>query len=185
MSDEFDEELEAVLRVQEPLPKKDVETTRTIEEIIAYYKQERAEDILGFEGEVLLPYLPSEQVKEFLEDGTDLSEWKQIPLDREAVLGEMKEYMSFAWDKVQDHRGISASRSVKKMQAWLWLLRDDETLAFAQNDSHYAQYGAPILKKICDVYEFPVPAGKDVESMVQGKKCSPGCAGCGSGWTVA
>lgn len=158
---------------------------RTTEEITAYYRQESKNDPFGFEGQVLLPYLSAEQARQFLQEGADLSEWAQEPLTEEAVLNHMREYMAFAWGKVRDHRGISASRSVEKMQAWLWLLGDEETLAFAKNDDNYPQYGAPILKKICEKYGFPVPEGSDVENMARGQKCSAGCAGCGSGWTVA
>lgn len=157
---------------------------RTIEEVIEYYRRESKNDPLGFEGEVLLPYLSAEQAREFLQEGADLSEWQQAPLLFESIVKQMCEYMTFAWGKVQDHRGISASRSVEKMCAWLWLLGDEETRAFAKDEHNYPQYGAPVLKKICDKYGFPVPAGSDIENMVQGKKCSQDCAGCGSGWTI-
>src|SRR5690348_11230377 len=98
---------------------------RTIEDIITHYRNKQESDFFGFAGEVLLPYLSAEQVKPFLKPDADLSDWKQEPLKFEAVVTAMREYMEFAWDKVQDHRGISASRSVEKMQAWLWLLGDE------------------------------------------------------------
>lgn len=158
---------------------------KAIEEIIEYYRQESKNDPLGFEGQALLPYLSAEQAREFLQEGADLSEWQQAPLMFESIVKQMREYMSFAWDKVQDHRGISASRSVSKMQAWLWLLGEEELLAFAKDERNYPQYGAPILKRICEKYGFLVPTGPGIENMAKGQKCSPGCAGCGSGWTTA
>jgi len=151
---------------------------RTHDQIVKQCQQE--DDMLGFTAEALLPFLPVEKVKPFLKEDADLSDWKEQPLTAEAVIAEMREYMEFAWGKVQDHRGISASRSVTKMQAWLWLLEDNETLAFAQKDSNYAQYGAPVLKKVCQKYGFPIPEGEDVENMSQGNPCEPGCTyGCG------
>jgi hypothetical protein len=153
---------------------------RTTEDIITYYRNKQESDMFGFTGEVLLPYLSAEQVKPFLIPDADLSDWKQIPLKFESIVAAMREYMEFAWGKMQDHRGISASRSVEKMQAWLWLLGDEETLTFAQSSHNYAQYGAPVLKKICEKYGFPVPEGDDIERMAKGLACEPGCTGCGS-----
>ncbi len=146
---------------------------RTTQEIIRYYRNHS--DFFGFTGEVLIPYLSEDEVKPFLKEGTDLTEWKQQPLTREYVIAEMRQYMEFAWGKVEDHRGISASRSVEKMRAWLWLLEDEDTRAFADDEWHYAQYGAPILKKICEVYGFPIPDGDDIRNMSQGKPCEEGC----------
>lgn len=154
---------------------------KTSEDIITYYRNEQEGDMFGFTAEVLLPYLSAEQVRPFLKDDADLSDWEQEPLKFEAVVAAMREYMEFAWGKVQDHRGISASRSVEKMQAWLWLLGDEETLTFAQASRNYAQYGAPVLKKICEKYGFPVPEGEDIERMAKGLPCEHGCEmGCGS-----
>ncbi len=127
-----------------------------------------------------MAYLPIEQFKEFVKKDANLSDWEPIPLTHEAVLAEMKEYMEFAWGKVDAHRGISASRSVEKMQAWLWLLGDEETLTFARDDDNYTNYGAPVLMKICQVYDFPIPDDEGIRNMAQGKPCYPGCdEGCG------
>lgn len=150
---------------------------RTIEEIITFYRASQQDDFFGFAGDVLLPYLPKDKVAEFAEPQES---YTPQPLEREFILKEMHEYMEFAWGKVEDHRGISASRSVEKMTAWLWLLKDDETRAFAENGSNYAQYGAPILKKICEVYGFPIPNNSIIERMAQGKPCEDDCdMGCG------
>jgi hypothetical protein len=148
---------------------------RTQQEIITYYQQERQNDLFGHMAEVLLPRLSAEQIKSLLESDADLTDWQPLPLDQEAITAEMEKYMGFAWTKVQDHRGISANRSVEKMCAWLWLLGDEETLAYAKDDAHYPQYGAPILVKICEKYHLPIPAGQDIQNMAQGKPCSPDC----------
>jgi hypothetical protein len=155
---------------------------RTQQEIITHYQQESKSDFFGFMADVLLPYLSAKQVKPFLKDDADLSEWKQSPLTDEAITAEMEKYMGFAWTKVQAHRGISASRSVEKMQAWLWLLGDEETLAYAKDNANYPQYGAPILMKICEKYGFPSPNDPGIRNMAMGKLCYFGCEeGCGKG----
>jgi hypothetical protein len=152
---------------------------RTPQEIADYYRQEQVNDFLNFTAEVLLPYLSAEQVKPFLKESADLTDWKPEPLSREGVLAAMRGYMEFAWGKVENHRGISASRSVEKMSAWLWILGDEEMVASARDNANYAYYGAPILKKICDVYGFPVPDNDGVRNMSQGKPCCEGCTeGC-------
>lgn len=148
---------------------------RTVDEIVEYYRREQGNDFFGFTAEVLLSYLTAEQFKEFAKPDADLSEWKAQPLTREYVLEEMRKYMEFAWGKVEDHRGLSAGRSIEKMQAWLWLLGDEETRAFADDGDNYAQYGAPILKKICEVYGFPIPEGEAIKRMSQGLPCYEGC----------
>jgi len=65
--------------------------------------------------------------------------------------------VAFGWGKVRNHRGLSADRTILKMKAWLWLLGDDELEAFAADYANYPQYGAPILKAICEKYDFPIP----------------------------
>lgn len=153
---------------------------KTYDEIVAFYEAESKNDFLGFTADVLLPYLPVEKVKPFLKEDADLSEWKTVPLTEESVITEMRGYMEFAWGKAQDHRGISASRSVEKMSAWLWLLGDEETLSFAKDGDNYRNYGAPILKKICEVYQFPIPDDEGIKNMSEGKPCYPGRdSGCG------
>lgn len=112
-------------------------------------------DYFGFSLDVLVPYLPIEMAREFLKP--DVSEWEQLTLNRTVIINEMTEYMEFAWEKALDERGLSANRSIIKMQAWLWLLGDTELLAFAENDRNYPMYGKPILRRICEVYELPVP----------------------------
>lgn len=154
---------------------------RTRDQIAEYYKGRKRWDILGFEAEVLLPYLDAERLRPFCKlEGADLSEHRAQPLTEPMVIREMKSYMEFAWGKIIDHRGLSAERSIQKMRSWLWLLGDDEMLAFCDDEKNYPQYGAPILKKISLKYGFPIPRGEMVERMAQGLKCHANCdMGCG------
>lgn len=157
----------------QPLP-------RTAEEILAYIKEPRG--MFDFTADVAVGFLPYSLAEEFLNDeykakvAAGEEEWKQHPLTRDFVIEQMRDYMEFAWGKVEDHRGLSAGRSVNKMTAWCWLLGDEET-----TDTHHAQYGAPILMAVCKKYGFPAPEGEWVARMAAGKRCRPDCdEGCGS-----
>lgn len=155
---------------------------RTVEEIASYYEARRQDDFLGFEAEVLLPFLPYDLAKPWLKPDSSPEKWgKQKSLTEEGVLETMRDYMAFAWGKALNHRGISASRSVTKMASWLWLLGDDEIVAFCHDEANYENYGAPVLKAICDKYRFPIPDDECALQMAQGLPCYPGCdMGCGT-----
>lgn len=153
---------------------------RSQAEIVEHYRATQKDDVLGFTAEALLLFLDAAQFREFSRPDADLSDWDPQELTRESVLEIMRQYMVFAWEKACGHRGISASRSIAKMAAWLWLLRDDEMAAFATNDANYPQYGVPILKAICDKYDFPIPDDPAVGRMARGLPCCDDCdAGCG------
>ena len=151
---------------------------RTQQEIVDRMKAESS--IFAFGSEVLAGYLELEHLRPFCKRDADLADHKPSPLTSEHVLAEMRGYMEFAWGKALGHRSISASRSVEKFAAWLWLLGDDEMFSFAEADSTYAQYGVPVLKAISVKYGFPFPDGPAVARMAQGLPCTAGCVeGCG------
>ncbi len=149
---------------------------RTQDEIVEHIRAN--EGLLDFTASALVPYLDFEHAKPWLKEDVTADQWKPTPLDRETVLAEMREYMEFAWGKVEDHRGISASRSVDKMGAWVWLLGDDEVLADFKATG-YPNYGAPKLAVVCRAYGFPIPDDEGVQRMIQGDDCGIGDCGCG------
>jgi len=61
--------------------------------------------------------------------------------------------MTFAWDKANGHRGLSASRTMDHYTAWVWMLGDEE-VAGVGNLKNYDAYGKENLAKICDRYEW-------------------------------
>lgn len=155
---------------------------RTTADIVELYRREKADDMLGFTADALLGYLSAEQFAEFAKPDADLSDWDQDELTQDAVTERMRNYMEFAWGKALGHRGISASRSVAKMRAWLWVLADDELVTFAEADENYENYGAPILWRICENYDFPLPDDSRAKRMAHGEPCFAGCdEGCGQG----
>jgi len=123
---------------------------RTQKEIIERAIDRQPDDFLGFEWEQYLRALTAESMETLrgtlLEDDADLSGWEPDLVDNESVLKECKDYMSFAWGKANNCRGISANRSIMHYQAWLWLLGEDQFDALFDD---YEFYGKPQLEKIC------------------------------------
>lgn len=153
---------------------------RTQDEIAAKVRESRNQ-VLDFAGDALLAYLDFEHAREFLKPETTPEKWAEIhvPLDADKVIAEMREYMSFAWEKVEDHRGLSAGRSVDKMTAWAWLLGDGGAYE-AIEAAEYTNYGAPKLAAICRVLGFPIPDDAGVQRMIAGERCGSGDeCGCG------
>lgn len=161
---------------------------RTPEEVVERIKEEQ-QKFLSFQPSVLAMYLPFNLLKQVLKQvakkDADLADWAPLPLTRERILFDMGQYMAFAWEKAINHRGLSAGRSVDKMRAWLWLLGEENDLvSFVNSDDNYPNYGAPILKRICEAFDLPLPE-KDYElematRMAQGLPCEDGCKeGCG------
>jgi hypothetical protein len=139
-----------------------------------------ARDMFGFETMDLVSVLPWDEAKAFLKLGAQRDEWKPVARDRKSVIEQMRDYMTFALEKATDHRGLSANRSVNHFTAWLFLLGDDGLVAFAEDDGNYKNYGMPILKAICDKYQFAFPADDGALNMATGKKCHDDCEeGCG------
>ena len=157
---------------------------RTQEEIAAKVTAIQAEGgFLDFRPEVLLAYLDFEHAQPFLKPDATEETWEARstgrggynpnertgtldPADEETLKADMLIYLAFAWEKAEDRRGISASRSVQKLEMWLWLLGSEKLAALAADDDSYAPYGAPILAAISKEFGVPIPAG--MEKMAAG-----------------
>lgn len=157
---------------------------RTQDEIVARIREKRS--MFSFDAEVLVHSLDFDHAKEFLREERIRperanEEWNTTyPLSEEAVMKEFADYAQFAWGKAQDHRGLSANRSVDKLEAWTWLLGRDDVLA-ASEAAPYPSYGCPKLKIICEAFGFPVPTDTETVRMMNGDPCKPDCeSGCNS-----
>lgn len=130
---------------------------RTQEEILKRIEEVKNQDFFGTERNDLVDYLTYENAKQFLKEGVTKDEWnKDKKLNNENILKEMLDYMDFAWGKAIDERGLSASRSLSHYSAWIWLLDDGNFEEFNnQKENNYAMYGKPVLKWICEKYNFP------------------------------
>ena len=126
---------------------------RTQDEVVARIDERKQGDPFGFEWhEYFAKGLDFEHAKPFLKKDADMDEerWSE-PLTDEQVHAEMEAYMPFAWDKANNCRGISASRSVQHYVAWLWLVGEDDLAAWCADDtSNYEHYGKEILVRICE-----------------------------------
>jgi len=129
----------------------------TREEITKRFKEKYEKDAIGlwyeFNGKILVPYLSFEYLR---------TEWarkeitdKQIKdimeeLIKEKILKEAIDYLSFAWDKCNNERGISANRSIEHYIEWFWLMGETDFSTKIQNEfnENYNNYGFSILKMI-------------------------------------
>lgn len=125
---------------------------RSTDEILAKIKdlEQGSVDFFGFIRPDLIECLPFDAAKPFLKPECTSDDWEPKARDADSVKERMRDYMSFAWDKANNRRGISACRSLQHMQAWLWLLGEDEASGKFLDD--YSHYGKPQLRAICEAF---------------------------------
>ena len=92
-------------------------TMRSDEEILARIEAITTRDWMGTQRVDLIQRLPVEKARPLLKDDADVGKWTVLPRDDTSVKDEMHRYMSFAWEKANHRRGISASRSLEHMNA--------------------------------------------------------------------
>ena len=116
---------------------------KTQQEILNRMKEVEKDDFFGHQRRDLLSYLDFENAKPFLKEGVTASDWE---IESRTPKEVMVDYMPFAWEKANDKRVRSASRSMEHYMTWLWL-DGDETLYKTLDD--YEFYGKPQLIEIC------------------------------------
>jgi len=121
---------------------------RTDDEIIDKMAEVKAYDWLGTIRSDLVRFLPFDRAKNFLVDTVKPEDWTPEPRTTEHITKVMLNYMPFAWNKANNCRGISASRSLNHYEAWLWLLGDP----LANKLRNYEHYGKEKLIAICEKY---------------------------------
>lgn len=158
---------------------------RSQDEIVAALKDKKTFTGLfveTFAVEVLTEFLDRDHVAQVAKVDSLPADWAPSLLTRESAVEAMREYVArIGWPKVQDHRGLSAERTLIKCSAWMWLLGDETVYDQWIATVEYAQYGAQILKLICEHYEFPIPGDGATQRMMRGEPCGPYCEeGCGT-----
>lgn len=155
---------------------------RTQDEILSRFRMaaEGYADFFGFAREVLGEAMTLDTLKQALPAAEELPEWE--PADDAVLLAKARDYLHFAIQKIQDHRGISASRSVDKLREYAWLLGRDDVVD-AMDKAEYENYGAPKVYAYATgmgwVDDWPVDAA--LGRMAAGEPCVPGCeSGCGA-----
>lgn len=118
----------------------------------------KTDSLFSFDKEVFVDYLPLEEAKKFLteESAKAIKEWNQITTIEEAAQ-DFLDYMNFAWGKALDKRGLSASRSIEKLGAWLQVMSRPDLATLIDTNSLYNPYGAPALIAVCKNMGIKIP----------------------------
>ncbi len=128
----------------------------TKEEVDARYKERAPVDMLGFEVDEYTPYMSIEGVRPLANEGVTDETLKetQLTLNRGEMVADMERYMEFAFEKANNQRGISASRSIQHYIAWTWLAGDYDlsTRINTVFENEYLEFGISILQGICEFY---------------------------------
>jgi len=134
------------------------------------------EDIFGYRLEVLLEHLDCDHLRDIAGPNADLSDLSFAPSPLPPL--EAAGYLEYAFEKALDHREISASRSVQKLEEYAWLAGRQDVVTAMEN-APYAQYGVPKLLVYAEAFGLPVPADEALARMGRGEPCEAGCrAGC-------
>ncbi|GJD41350.1 hypothetical protein [Methylobacterium bullatum] len=122
---------------------------RSDDEVVAKIRslEDGIADFFGAVHSDLIETLPFEAASPFLIPEAIADDWSPAGRDDVSVVERIRDYLSFAWDKANDCRGLSAGRSICHMQAWLWLLGEDEA---AKQIEDYDLYGKPQLRAISE-----------------------------------
>ncbi|MES2942967.1 MAG: hypothetical protein V4772_08890 [Pseudomonadota bacterium] len=110
---------------------------KTTEEIKARIAAIADDDWMGTQQSDLIHYLPFDEAKNYLKDGVTVEQWDGRTIT--PPLDAVKDYLPFAWGKANDCRGLSASRSLDHLKAWLWLAGFDSIVA--EHFQDYDYYG--------------------------------------------
>lgn len=131
-----------------------MKTQQQIQDRIVYLSDHKTEDFFGFQRSDLVEFLDYRYAQPYLKEGVTEEEWSEVqePITAENVTRLVTEYMSFAWDKANNCRGLSAMRSLEHMKTWLWVMDEDELLPKLDN---YTHYGKPQLRMICEKFGIP------------------------------
>lgn len=131
---------------------------KSLTEILAKVSESHTvlDTVTDFHFDSLLQFIPFKKAKRFLKKETTAEEFEEYyrPLNEGNIIGVMEQYMKFAWEMCLDRHMISARSTIAHYHAWLWIIDDDKTLEFLKDDNNFACFGAPILKCICDRYQW-------------------------------
>ena len=163
---------------------------RTQTDILMRFRalEEASDDFFGFRREVLTEGMSYETIKGlqiegdgFLSENVTQEKWNEVYLDTDdKILKALSHYLDFAWGKAEDHRGLSASRSVDKLAEYAWLLGRDDVVE-AMGDASYTNYGCPKLAVLAKALDLPIPESDRIQNMIVGKSCGADYdCGCGS-----
>lgn len=159
---------------------------RTQEEILAKFRSVSAEGgLFDFRPEVLAESMDLPTLKQVLPDYEAENPGTTFPLVPVDTLDERaRGYLAFAITKALDHRGLSAGRSVQKLEMYAWLMGKDDVVT-AMDEAGYTNYGVPKLKAFAEGMGYPFTVSEyyeqaELDRMAEGKRCREDCEeGCG------
>ncbi len=123
---------------------------RTQQEIVERIEAVKDADFFGVMSGDLLSYLDFEHARAYLVEGATADQWREA-CEADGVKTpdqRIRDYMPFAWEKANNCRGLSASRTIDHMRAWLWL----DGVEWFDEITRYSHYGKPQLVRICEHY---------------------------------
>ena len=130
---------------------------RTPKQILNKIKEikEQGDDVLGTKREDLVEFLPYNKAKKYLRSDVTKEMWEEAKEEntKENIKNNIKDYLPFAWEKANNRRGISASRSIHHIETWLWLLNDEEKEKTFKN-IEYQHYGKEKLIYASNLVDF-------------------------------
>lgn len=147
---------------------------RTQTEIIDRIETITGDDMWGFRREVLVDSLDYVHAKHHLNKDVTETDWNNRSVAAHGVDTIAVQYLEFAIDKIDNHRGLSASRSVDKLTEYAWLLGRDDIVE-AMHAADYAQYGAPKIIAFAKGMDWHYINTPELDNMAHGRPCIPGC----------
>lgn len=153
---------------------------KTTEEILARIKEleDSGADWMGTQRGDLVGALTFTAAKKFLVEDALRADWHPY-LTQSEVKDRIKEYLPFAIGKAEDHRGLSAGRSIDHFTTWLWLLGNEEISAEFLEAS-YQNYGCPQLAVVIKHFDPKRNLSTAFMNMAQTLPCSDDCYECGA-----
>lgn len=129
---------------------------KTQDEILSRIAEvkENGEDFFGATRGDLIDFLTFENAKPFLIDGMTEEEWSKSmkTADEESIKIAATSYLPFAWEKANNCRGLSASRSIDHMKAYAWMLGDEAYKGLEEIE--YEHYGKEKLIYMSELVGF-------------------------------
>lgn len=148
--------------------------TRTQDEIIARIEAVKSDDMWGFRREVLVDALDYQHAKPYITFDATEQDWFKRTMNIGGLEQAARDYLAFAIGKIEDHRGMSASRSVDKLGEFAWLMGRDDVVE-AMDTADYPQYGAPKVNAFAVGMGWDIPKGDEFHRMTLGLPCVQGC----------
>lgn len=129
---------------------------KTLQQVKKDYKRDNCID--GRDISRLIQFIPEDEMEDFGLKLKDEFKGKHItiPFTRDNILKQLKNDVSFGFEKALNCRGISSSLMYAVVQMWNWILEEG-----LEDFDEYPMYGLPLFKATALKYGFDNPIGED------------------------